>query len=136
MSQILIVGQENAIRSQMLEGILKKILGHKSRIYSCGFEPSGVDPQAIRAMAEEQIVIAGHTSDALEEFHSFQFDHIFFFPIEKEEHIQSLFPQSKLVHLPIPDVSGYGGLERLEQIRRLRGNLQEKAQELIASYLS
>ena len=102
-SQILIVGQENAIRSQMLEGILKKILGHKSRIYSCGFEPSGVDPQAIRAMAEEQVVIAGHTSDALEEFHSFQFDHIFFFPIEKEEHIRS--PTFTLINVyrgPIP----------------------------------
>ncbi len=120
----------------MLEGILKKKLGHKSRIFSCGFEPSGVDPQAIRAMAEEQIVIAGHTSDALEEFHGFEFDHIFFFPIEKKEHLLSLFPKSNLIHLAIPEISGYGGAQRLEQIRRLSVDLQEKAQELIAGYLS
>lgn len=136
MSQILIVGRDNAVRSQMLEGYLKKKLGQRAKVYSCGIEPSGVDPQAIRAMAEDKVVIAGHTSDDLQEFKGFPFKYILVFDEDLLAPTQALFPDTDIRHIPIAAVEGFGGLDRLAAIRELRSLIEAKSNELIAAQLS
>lgn len=136
MAQVLIVGQDNAVRSQMLEGYLKKKLGPRARVYSCGIEPSGVDPQAIRAMAEDQVVIAGQTSDWLKDYQNFPFDQILVFEAVPVSDISALFPNANSVPIPIPPIEGFGGKERLERIRHLRLEIEAKSNELIASLFS
>jgi len=136
LSQILIVGIDNAVRSQMLEGYLKKKLGHQTRVYSCGIEPSGVDPQAIRAMAEDQVVIAGQTSDALSEFSKFDFDQIFIFDETVQRDLEKVFPHVEPVLLAVKPIEGFGGLERLEQIRVLRSSMSSICDDVILKHLS
>lgn len=132
MSKILIIGRENAIRSQMMEGFLKKSLGNRAHVYSCGVEPTGVDPQAIRAMAEDHIVIAGQTSDSLEDFKEYQFDHILTFDEELAEMSKKLFQHTPVhtVHLSL--IEGFGGNERQEAIRQLRDRLRADSSRIIA----
>ena len=55
----------NACRSQMAEGLGKEILGSEWNVYSGGIEAHGVNPNAIKAMAEIDIDISGNTSDLI-----------------------------------------------------------------------
>lgn len=136
MSKILIIGKENAIRSQILEGYLKKSLGNLAQVYSCGIEPSGVDPQAIRAMAEDRVVIAGQTSDELKDFEDFSFDHIITFEEALADKGRQRFRNATLHLLSIPALDGFGGQERQEAMRHLRDSLRLKCSNFIDQHLS
>lgn len=56
----------NACRSQMAEGLGKEILGEDWNVYSGGIEAHGVNPNAIKAMAEIEIDISENTSDLID----------------------------------------------------------------------
>lgn len=56
----------NACRSQMAEGLGKEILGEEWNVYSGGIEAHGVNPKAIKAMAEINIDISKNTSDLIQ----------------------------------------------------------------------
>lgn len=58
----------NACRSQMAEGLGKEILGSEWNVYSGGIEAHGVNPNAIKAMAEIDIDISGNTSDLIQQY--------------------------------------------------------------------
>ncbi|SFX33656.1 arsenate reductase [Thermoactinomyces sp. DSM 45891] len=55
----------NSCRSQMAEGFGKKYLGERFDVYSAGIEAHGLNPNAVRAMAEKEIDISHQTSDVI-----------------------------------------------------------------------
>ncbi|MCL7748127.1 arsenate reductase (thioredoxin) [Halalkalibacter alkaliphilus] len=57
----------NSCRSQMAEGWGKKYLGDKYDVYSAGIEAHGVNPNAVKAMAEAGVDISGQTSDTIDQ---------------------------------------------------------------------
>ncbi|GEK35141.1 arsenate reductase (thioredoxin) [Kurthia sibirica] len=57
----------NSCRSQMSEGWAKKILPTDWQVKSAGIQAHGVNPQAIKAMAEVGIDISHQTSDLVAE---------------------------------------------------------------------
>jgi protein-tyrosine-phosphatase len=128
--KILIIGLENAVRSQILEAYLSIELGRKAKVFSCGLAPTGVDPQAIRAMAEDRIVIAGRTSDELAGFQSLEFDIIISFNALLSEKAKEFFPEARRIEIAVEDINGFGGESRMQQIRQLRNELRQKASEL------
>ncbi|WP_088103668.1 arsenate reductase (thioredoxin) [Halalkalibacter urbisdiaboli] len=56
----------NSCRSQMAEGWGKKLLGDRYEVYSAGIEAHGVNPNAVKAMAEVGIDISNQTSDTID----------------------------------------------------------------------
>lgn len=56
----------NSCRSQMAEGLGKHILGQDYDVYSAGIETHGVNPKAVKAMAEIDIDISENTSDLID----------------------------------------------------------------------
>ncbi|WP_047151007.1 arsenate reductase (thioredoxin) [Aneurinibacillus tyrosinisolvens] len=56
----------NSCRSQMAEGFGKKYLGDKYNVYSAGIEAHGLNPNAVKAMAEKEIDISKQTSDIID----------------------------------------------------------------------
>lgn len=56
----------NSCRSQMAEGFGKQILGADWEVKSAGVEAHGLNPGAVRAMAEVGIDISSQTSDRLD----------------------------------------------------------------------
>lgn len=56
----------NSCRSQMAEGFGKKYLGDKYDVYSAGIEAHGLNPNAVKAMAEKEIDISNQTSDMID----------------------------------------------------------------------
>ncbi|HEY4552154.1 MAG TPA: arsenate reductase (thioredoxin) [Bacillaceae bacterium] len=57
----------NSCRSQMAEGFGKKYLGEKYDVYSAGLEAHGLNPKAVKAMAEAGVDISNQTSDIIDE---------------------------------------------------------------------
>lgn len=56
----------NSCRSQMAEGWAKTFLTNGWEVYSAGIEAHGLNPNAVKAMAEVGIDISGQTSDLID----------------------------------------------------------------------
>lgn len=74
--RILYLCTGNSCRSQMAEAFTNKLKGNKFEAYSAGVSPKGVDPRAIRAMAEIGIDISGQRSKDSTEFRGLEFDFV------------------------------------------------------------
>jgi arsenate reductase (thioredoxin) len=55
----------NSCRSQMAEGFGKKYLGGRFDVYSAGIEAHGLNPNAVKAMAEKGIDISSQKSEVI-----------------------------------------------------------------------
>lgn len=58
----------NSCRSQMAEGLLRRIAGDKYEVFSAGVEPSKVHPISIIVMNEAGIDISSHHSDDVKDY--------------------------------------------------------------------
>jgi arsenate reductase len=65
---VLILCTGNSARSQMAEGLLRHMAGGRFEVASAGTKPSIVRPEAIQAMKEIGISLAGHRSKSVDEF--------------------------------------------------------------------
>lgn len=60
--RVLFLCTGNSCRSQMAEGWAKALKSDSIEAYSAGTNPHGLNPLAVRAMAEAGVDISGHTS--------------------------------------------------------------------------
>jgi arsenate reductase len=74
--KILFLCTGNSCRSQMAEAWTKKLKGDVIDAYSAGIAPKGVDPRAVKAMAEIGIDISAYRSKSTVEFMDSEFDHV------------------------------------------------------------
>lgn len=74
--KVLFVCVHNSARSQMAEALLRALRGDRYEAYSAGTEPTRVDPDAVRAMAEIGIDISEQRSKGLESMMDIHFDTI------------------------------------------------------------
>ena len=65
-TKIMFLCTGNSCRSQMAEGLAKKIGGNRVEVFSAGLEAHGVNPRAIKVMAEIGIDISQQTSDEID----------------------------------------------------------------------
>jgi len=72
--RILFLCTGNACRSQMAEGWARHLKGDVLEPYSAGIEPRGLDPRAVRVMAEAGVDISGHRSKPLDDLAGVDFD--------------------------------------------------------------
>jgi arsenate reductase len=72
--KVLFLCTHNSARSQMAEGLLRHFYGEKYEVFSAGASPTGVNPFAIKVMAEMGIDISKHTSKSIEEFRNRDID--------------------------------------------------------------
>ncbi len=66
--KVLFLCTGNSCRSQMAEGWLRHLGGNRYEAVSAGTRPQGVNPLAVRVMAEVGVDISGHTSDPVEKY--------------------------------------------------------------------
>lgn len=74
--KVLFLCTGNSCRSQMAEAWTKKLKSDVLDAYSAGTEPKGVDPRAVKAMAEVGIDISGYRSKSTIEFKDAEFDYV------------------------------------------------------------
>jgi len=72
--KILFLCTGNSCRSQMAEGWARVLQRDRLEPYSAGVAPKGLDPRAVRVMAEEGVDIAGQASRDVEDLLEIPFD--------------------------------------------------------------
>jgi len=73
--RVLFLCTGNSARSQTAEGLLRHIAGDQFEVFSAGTRPAGLNPNAVKAMAEIGINIAGSRSKSVDEFTGQQFEY-------------------------------------------------------------
>lgn len=66
----------NSCRSQMAEGWARRLRGDVIDAYSAGIEAHGLNPLAVKAMAEVGVDISHHTSTNVDEYRDMPFDFV------------------------------------------------------------
>ena len=74
--KILFLCTGNSCRSQMAEGWAKKLKRDLIESFSVGIEKHGLNPLAVKAMAEEGVDISGHASKTLDDLREKDFDYV------------------------------------------------------------
>ncbi len=74
--KILFLCTGNSCRSQMAEGWARALKGDVIDAYSAGVEPHGLNPLAIKVMAEARVDISAQTSKHLDDFKELALDYV------------------------------------------------------------
>jgi arsenate reductase len=74
--KILFLCTGNSCRSQMAEGWARALKGDAIEPYSAGTEPHGMNPLAVRVMADAGVDIRGHRSKHVDELKDVPLDYV------------------------------------------------------------
>lgn len=74
--KILFLCTGNSCRSQMAEGWARNLKGKSIESYSAGIEPHGLNPNAVKVMAEAGIDIYSHKSKHVQKLLHISFDYV------------------------------------------------------------
>jgi arsenate reductase len=72
--KILVLCTGNSCRSQMAEGWFKELRGDEFDVWSAGIESHGLNPRAVKVMAEAGVDISFHHSKLTDELKDIDFD--------------------------------------------------------------
>ena len=130
---ILVLCTGNSCRSQLLHGYLARELGARAAVYSAGVEVHGLNPRAVRAMAEDGVDIAAHTSNHVEEYAGVPFDYVITVCDHAHE-VCPVFPSTaEKLHRHFPDPAKATGSEEeiMGQFRRVRDQVKAYARDFV-----
>lgn len=74
--KVLFLCTGNSCRSQMAEGWARTLKGDVIEAYSAGIETHGLNPNAVKVMAEAGVDISGHRSKLLDSLKGVTFDYV------------------------------------------------------------
>jgi arsenate reductase (thioredoxin) len=101
--KILFLCTGNSCRSQMAEGWARHLKGEVLETYSAGIEKHGLNPHAVKVMAEAGVDISRHFSKTLEEIGPVQFDCVVTVCGHAHEHCPVFPGRAKVVHVGFED---------------------------------
>ena len=101
--RVLFLCTGNSCRSQMAEGWTRALKGDRIDAYSAGIETHGLNPLAVRVMAEAGVDISGHKSKTVAELPVPDFDFVVTV-CDRAREACPLFPgKTKAVHVGFDD---------------------------------
>ena len=101
--RVLFLCTGNSCRSQMAEGWARALKADVIEAYSAGIETHGLNPNAVKVMAEAGVDISAHRSKAVAELIDAQFDYVVTVCGHAHETCP-LFPgKAKIVHVGFED---------------------------------
>jgi len=111
----------------MAEGFLRALKGDRYEAFSAGTEPRGVNPYAIRAMAEAGIDLQGHRSRNVDEFRDMTFDEVITVCDSARESCPVFPGGGHKRHQSFPDPSRFKGTEEeiLAGFRTVRDGIRD-----------
>src|SRR6056300_886244 len=103
MPKILFLCTGNSCRSQMAEGWFRHFHGEKWQVFSAGIETHGLNPNAVKVMAEKGIDISKQSSQHVEAFQSINFDLVVTVCDHAQENCPILLEEYPTLHISFPD---------------------------------
>lgn len=137
MKKILVLCTGNSCRSQIAEGYLRHFAGDKAQVYSAGVETHGVNPRAIKVMAEDGIDISDHTSNNIDEYMDIDFDYVITVCDNAKERCPYFPTKAQKFHQNFPDPAKATGSEAeiLDEFRKAAGTIKEYAERFVRDEL-
>jgi arsenate reductase (thioredoxin) len=129
MLRVLFLCTGNSCRSQMAEGWARHLKGSQIEPYSAGIEAHGLNPDAVRVMAEAGVDISGQRSKVVGELRNVDLDYVVTVCDNARESCP-LFPgKAKIVHVGFDDPPQLASDaktddERLAPYRRVRDEMR------------
>jgi arsenate reductase len=102
-AKILFLCTGNSCRSQMAEAWTRHLKGDQFDAYSAGVNPKGVDPRAVKAMAEAGLDISGQKSKDVDAFGSMEFDYVITLCDNARESCPYFPAKTRLIHRGFDD---------------------------------
>ena len=130
---ILVLCTGNSCRSQLLHGYLEQLLGDRTVVYSAGIETHGLNPRAVRVMAEDGVDITHHTSNHVDEYTAVPFDYVLTVCDHANEACP-IFPSTAIkLHHNFPDPAKATGTDEeiMQQFRTVRDQVKAYAQDFV-----
>ena len=100
---ILFLCTGNSCRSQMAEGWARALKGDQIEAYSAGVSPHGMNPRAIKAMAEAGVDISGHSSKHVDTLADVRLDYVVTVCGHANETCPHFPGRTKVVHVGFDD---------------------------------
>lgn len=136
--RVLFLCTGNSCRSQMAEGWARALVGEAVEPFSAGLEARGLDPRAVRVMAEAGVDISGQTSSRLSDLPDRAFDDVVTVCSHAHETCP-LFPGgARVVHVGFDDpprlaAGAADEEEALDHYRRVRDEIRAFVERLPAA---
>lgn len=126
--RVLFLCTHNSARSQIAEGLLRKMAGDEFEVFSAGTEQTSVRPLAIDAMREIGIDITGHRSKTLDEFAGENFDYVITVCDRANESCPVFPGTTERIHWSFDDPTAVTGTEeqKLRAFRTVRDAIQQR----------
>lgn len=101
--KVLFLCTGNSCRSQMAEGWAKHLKSDVIEAYSAGIETHGLNPNAVKVMAEAGVDISNHKSQNVNEFADVKFDYVITVCGHANENCPIFSGDAKVVHVGFDD---------------------------------
>ena len=128
----------NSARSQMAEGLARKLFGARATVQSAGSQPSRVNPYAIEVMKEIGADLTGHTSKSVDSVDPATVDTVI--TLCAEEVCPVFLGSARRLHWPIPDPASPDPTiardEMLRRFRTARDTIRDKLEAFAATELT
>ncbi len=119
----------NSCRSQMAEGWTRYLKGDQIEVYSAGIETHGLNPNAVKVMAEAGVDISAHKSQHINEFKDIDLDYIITVCGHAHETCPVFPAGCKVIHVGFEDPPKLATLvdsenEKLDCYRKVRDQIK------------
>ena len=134
-TRVLFLCTQNSARSQMAEGLLRRLAGDRFEVHSAGTEATHVRPLAARAMAEIGVDVFEQESKTLERYLGESFEYVITV-CDAANEACPVFPGAKnRLHWSFEDPAQANGTEeeRLEVFRKVRDEIRERIERELLS---
>jgi len=120
----------NSCRSQMAEGFANSLKSEILEAYSAGIETHGLNPNAVKVMAESEVNISGHKSKLVQDVLNIKFDYVITVCDHASENCPIFPGPAKVIHKGFDDPpklaqNAKSEDEALEHYRRVRDEIRK-----------
>ncbi len=127
--KILFLCTGNSCRSQMAEAWARHLRGDVVEPYSAGIEAHGLNPNAVRVMAEAGVDISGYRSKRVDELKGVEFDCVVTVCGHANEHCPVFPGKAKKIHVGFDDPPKLAAAAKTEEdaldhYRRVRDEIR------------
>ena len=133
--KVLFLCTGNSCRSQMAEGWARTLKGDVIEAYSAGIETHGLNPHAVRVMAEAGVDISGHRSTVVGDLMGIGFDYVVTVCGHAHETCPMFPGTAKVIHVGFDDPpqlaeNATSEEEALNHYRRVRDEIRAFVESL------
>lgn len=133
--KVLFLCTGNSCRSQMAEGWARALKGDVIAAYSAGIETHGLNPNAVKVMAEAGVDISAHRSELVDALMGVEFDYVITVCGHAHESCPMFPGKAKVIHVGFDDPPSLAKRaateeEALHPYRRVRDEIRRFVENL------